>query len=156
MVAAERSFPNDLVIEAARRRGAFWIPTRGNCMGARLRGSYLLIEPESNWQPRPGELAAYLVGNRMITVHRLCCYDEGGWWAIPDNRFISERTGPLMGRVRLMHRGGITRELLPRPGWARISWLLDQLYQRWQGRVGPFGSGFFSLVMRVKRRLTAR
>ncbi len=149
------SLMNDLVIEAARQRGAFWIPTRGNCMGARLRDSYLLIEPVGDWQPRSGELAAYLVGDQRITVHRLCRQDAAGWWAIPDNRFVAERTGSLLGRVRLMYRDGITRELLPRPGWAWVSWFLDRLYQRWHNRGCPFGSWLFAFIMRIKRRLTA-
>jgi len=141
-----------LLAEGLELGGPRWLGTRGCCMGRQIpRGAEVLLEPFTDRPPRVGELAAYLRGGELA-VHRLCRRDADGWWANPDARIIVERTGPLIGRVRLLRHRGRLQSLPARPGRAQLAWLLNRVYLRLRGRLplAALRGWFFSRLMRLK------
>ena len=121
-------------------------------MGGQIpRRAEVLIEPLGYRPPRVGDLAAYL-NNGELAVHRLCHRDADGWWANPDARIHVERTGPLVGRVRFIRHRDRVGSLPPRPGRARLAWLINRCYMRLRGRlpIAALRSWFFSRLMKLK------
>jgi hypothetical protein len=143
---------NTLLSEGLRLGGPRWVSTRGCCMGGQFpRGAEVLLEPFDGRPPRIGELAVYR-SESGLAVHRLCRRDADGWWANPDARLNIERTGPLIGRVRLMRHRGRLKSLPSRPGRAHLAWLVSRCYLMLRGRL-PFAAlrgWFFSRLMRLK------